>query len=154
MTRPTPTEIEEAVEWARRVEEISEAHGQSCHEYEFAARALLAVVVERDEARKAVETNRKLTADERERLGVLVNAATRLRDQAVAERDELRKYAAAFVEQMHATEREANRGRGGQHVTFSGEFHPASMTPSIRSRLNWWARAFEDAMEGASDVDE
>jgi len=55
MTRPTPAEIEEALDWARRVEEISEAHGQSCHEYRFAARALLAVVVERDEARSWFE---------------------------------------------------------------------------------------------------
>jgi hypothetical protein len=35
--------VDEAIEWAERVREISESQGQSCHEYKFAADAILAL---------------------------------------------------------------------------------------------------------------
>jgi hypothetical protein len=36
-----------------------------------------------------------------------------------------------------------NRGKGGQHVPFHGDF--ASAPPSTLSRLGWWAREFRMA---------
>ena len=43
-----------------------------------------------------------------------------------------------FVEAVEAAEAHATRPKGGQQVTFSGDF--ASAVPSVRGQLRWWAR--------------
>jgi len=43
-----------------------------------------------------------------------------------------------FVEAVEAAEVHATRPKGGQQVTFSGDF--ASAVPSVRGQLRWWAR--------------
>ena len=42
-----------------------------------------------------------------------------------------------FVETVEAAEAHATGPKGGQQVTFSGDF--ASVPPSVRGRLRWWS---------------
>lgn len=39
----------------------------------------------------------------------------------------------------------ASKGRGGQHVSFHGDF--AQVPPSGIGRLRWWAREFREAAQ-------
>lgn len=60
-----------------------------------------------------------------------------------AELREHRAAALAFTETVAAAVRaNDNRGRGGQHVSFHGDFCAA--TPSVLNRLEWWASHLGD----------
>ena len=48
-------------------------------------------------------------------------------------------------EVLRASENLRNRGKGGQHVSFHGDF--ASAVPSVLNRLEWWCRAFREALK-------
>ncbi len=71
---------------------------------------------------------------------------SRLREEVerlTKERDAMLFAACGFCEEVDRAESHANRPRGGQHVTPSGDFIYAQ--PSVLGRLKWWARAFKDA---------
>ena len=79
------------------------------------------------DARDEAETERKLSDRYHARLTTL--------QQAAGDFCETVEHAAACIEA---------RGRGGQQVSFHGDF--ASAPPSTMGRLQWWARTLRAAM--------
>jgi hypothetical protein len=66
------------------------------------------------------------------------------RDAALASVEKMRTVIAQFVNAVSAARRDMdNRGKGGQHVSFHGDFCNAN--PSVMTRLVTWARALEVA---------
>lgn len=71
----------------------------------------------------------------------LANAYLQLAERCKA----LEKVADAFGDTVaRAVDANAQRGRGGQHVSFHGDF--CNATPGTLTRLEWWAREFKDAL--------
>lgn len=69
-------------------------------------------------------------------------------DAARATIAKLRQVAAAFVRTVSSARRAIEqRGRGGQHVSYHGDFAAAS--PSVITNLVWWAREIELALNAA-----
>lgn len=117
-----------------------------------------AAEAECDAALANIATLRSQVADQLQTIETGNEALRAVRAQWDRERDELRRtvetlqgqleaaapvvdLVKAFVETVNAATRHfANRGKGGQHVSFHGDF--AGANPSTMSRLEWWARAF------------
>ena len=57
--------------------------------------------------------------------------------------DQMRQCIEGFVEVVEAAEAHATGPKGGQQVTFSGDF--ASAPPSTRGQLRWWASRLKEA---------
>jgi hypothetical protein len=64
-------------------------------------------------------------------------------EKAERDLDQMRQCIAGFVEVVEAAEAHATGPKGGQQVTFSGDF--ASAPPSTRGQLRWWARRLKEA---------
>jgi hypothetical protein len=99
---------------------------------------------------EAVELARKHVA-EWDRLGVVGNPVFRALLATVAELERKERVVESFVDAVERAERaNEQRGRGGQHVPFHGDFCNAS--PSVRVALKRYARDMKDAL--ASDEKE
>jgi len=67
------------------------------------------------------------------------------REELPAKLEKLRMLLQGFEEEIARAERNIqNRGKGGQHVPFHGDF--ANVPPFGLSRLRWWARAFQEVL--------
>ncbi len=64
-------------------------------------------------------------------------------EKADRDLDKIRQCIAGFVEVVEAAEAHATGPKGGQQVTFSGDF--ASAPPSTRGQLRWWAERLKEA---------
>jgi hypothetical protein len=70
-------------------------------------------------------------------LHLTVRDLTLRAEKAERDLDKIRQCIAGFVEVVEAAEAHATGPKGGQQVTFSGDF--ASVPPSVRGRLRWWS---------------
>lgn len=62
------------------------------------------------------------------------------------ERDEARRCIGHFVETIEAARRQwDSMNKGGQHLPATNEF--AHVQPSVKSRLEWWARLLKQGAE-------
>ena len=65
--------------------------------------------------------------------------------------ERIRAVLTALTEEFQATIRHHdNRGKGGQQVTFTGDF--ASVGPGTLSRMRWWLREMQAALGESVDV--
>lgn len=66
------------------------------------------------------------------------------------ENERLRGALESITSEFERTVREADRPRGGQHVTPGGDFVAAIRSPSFVGRARWWARELRAALGGQS----
>lgn len=65
--------------------------------------------------------------------------------------ERVRAILTALAGEFRATVRHhENRGKGGQQVTFTGDF--ASVGPGTLSRIRWWLREMESALGESGDA--